>query len=499
MKKSILAILCALILTGCGTGGGTTPTETNTDGKTNYPEEAISTTDVSSTETEAETEIYNGLVAHDFGGDTFTIANYPLVYQGHSNPEIDAPEMNGEVLNDAIYNRNSVLEEKYNIYLSSAPFSSHAEIATEIEKAVIAGDETYDAAFPGLSMAFQLAVKGYLYDLSKIPFLKTDSAWWMTDVLTSTSISGKNYFVPGDMHIGAMNAAGIIYFNKKVVTNYGLESPYSVVNEGKWTLDEMKNYCKIVTHDADGNGIMDQNDAYGFDCSSFAWQPLFYGSGNLLISKDENDIPFLNAESEQNYDYVTTIVKLLNDSSATYNIHHAVGVSDLAGFGINRFMSDQTLFFIELMYGVPEFREMEGDFGLLPLPKATETQEYYSTYLHPHNASSVVVPIINAKLDETGMILEDMAFYSSQYIRPAFYEVMLKTKYARDNESSQMLDIILSKFTIDLALVMKDSGIDIDTIMRSAVVEGNTDIFSSIVAKKQVYTSILDSATEALK
>ncbi len=46
---------------------------------------------------------------------------------------------------------------------------------------------------------------------------------------------------------------------------------------------------------------------------------------------------------------------------------------------------------------------------------------------------------------------------------------------------------------------MKDSGIDIDTIMRSAVVEGNTDIFSSIVAKKQVYTSILDSATEALK
>lgn len=141
---------------------------------------------------------------------------------------------------------------------------------------------------------------------------------------------------------------------------------------------------------------------------------------------------------------------------------------------------------------------MESDFGLLPLPKANEEQAEYSTYLHPDNATSVVVPVVNTELDRTGIILEDMAFYSSELVRPAFYDIMLKSKFARDNDSARMLDIILSRTTVDLALIMKNSGIDIDNLMRTAATKGTTDILSTIAANEQKYNTILDKAVDAL-
>ncbi len=480
-KNRILTLLmAALLLTGCG-GGNTETTSGN---------EVV-------TETAVETEAaYNGLEAEDFGGITFTILNREKSpnYNAHPNPEVSAEELTGEVLNDSVYNRNQTLAEKYNISLSSVEFPDHGTINNELKKAITAGDAMYDVVFPGFEVAFQMAMNGNLYELSEIPHLQSDKAWWWTTVAANTSLAGKNYFISGDMNIGAMNASGLIYFNKQILSDHQLESPYTLVDDGKWTLSTMAELSAKVTYDVDGNGEMNHSDAYGTVSSSFGWQPLFYGSGQLLIAKDGDDLPYLDAASEQNYDHISAVVGFLNNQSTTYNVNHSTGFSDLGKLTVDMFYNNQALFFIEVMYGVPEFREMESDFGLLPLPKATEAQQKYSTYLHAGNATAVAVPVINTNLDRTGKILEDMAFYSSKYVRPAFYDIMLKSKFARDDDSARMLDIILSNFTIDLALVMKNSGIDIDNLMRDAATKGTTDILSSIAAKDQKYAEVLEKA-----
>ncbi len=484
-SKLFPLLLAALLLTSCGG----TPAETTANGADTTAETAV------------ETEpAYNGLEAEDFGGVTFTILNRQKSpnYNAHPNPEISAPEQTGEVLNDSVYNRNQTLEEKYNISLVSAEFADHGAINNELKKAITAGDALYDAVFPGFEVAFQMAMDGSLYELSEIPHLQTDKEWWWNTVAENTSIAGKNYFISGDMNIGAMNASGLIYFNKQILSDHQLESPYTIVDEGKWTLETMAALSAHVTYDVNGDGAMDHNDAYGTVSSSFGWQPLFYGSGQLLIAKDGTDTPYLEAGSEQNYDHISAVVGFLNDQSTTYNVNHSKGFSDLGKLTVDMFYNNQALFFIEVMYGVPEFREMESDFGLLPLPKANEAQQSYSTYLHAGNATAVAVPIINTSLDRTGKILEDMAFYSSEHVRPAFYDIMLKSKFARDDDSARMLDIILSNFTIDLALVMRNSGIDIDQMMRTAATNGTTDILSSIAAKDQKYAEVLKKAVDTL-
>ncbi|NLE12600.1 MAG: hypothetical protein GX628_02860 [Clostridiales bacterium] len=490
-RNRIISIFSALMLTlplfaGCAShvGGGDAADTASTD--------------TPDTVTEAK---YTGLEARDFEGADFTILNRAQSpnYNAHPYPEIEAETQNGETLNDAVWLRNLTLSEKYNINLKSVTKPQHGDIRSELGKAVSAGDAMYDAAFPGLSASFQLATDGMIFKITDVPFIDPGKPWWRGNILESTSFGGKSYFIVGDMNVGAMNSAGIVYFNKQICSDYALESPYDLVDAGSWTLEAMTRLSAEVTHDLDGDGVYTEKDCYGTECSSFAWQPLFYGSGQLLIGKDADDMPYLDADSEKNYNAISAVVAFLNNKESTFNVNHTTGIADLGALTVQMFRDSQALFFVELIYGVPQFRDMNDDFGIIPVPKANEKQEMYSSYLHNNNATAVVVPLNTADLEMSGMLLEDMAFYSSETISPAFYDIMLKSKYTRDEDSARMLDIILNNFTVDLALVMSSYGIDIDSLMRNAATKNETAILSTIAANADKYKEILNKAAELLK
>ena len=54
----------------------------------------------------------------------------------------------------------------------------------------------------------------------------------------------------------------------------------------------------------------------------------------------------------------------------------------------------------------------------------------------------LAVPITATNLERTGIITEALSAESYKRVIPAYYETALKTKYARDDESVQMLDMI---------------------------------------------------------
>ena len=60
------------------------------------------------------------------------------------------------------------------------------------------------------------------------------------------------------------------------------------------------------------------------------------------------------------------------------------------------------------------------------------------------------VPMTTSDPERTGIVLEAMAAESMYTVTPAYYDVALKGKYARDEESLDMLDIILESRCYDL-------------------------------------------------
>ena len=162
------------------------------------------------------------------------------------------------------------------------------------------------------------------------------------------------------------------------------------------------------------------------------------------------------------------------------------------------FDNGRALFYLTPLSLATTFRETLVDYGILPLPKYDENQDSYYSYVHTNNSSTSCVPITNSDLDLAGRLLEDMAYKSYTTVRPAFYDVALKVKYSRDDESAEMLDIIYDNINIDLTLVMNRSGLTIDNTLRSAMQSGATDLVSLIAGQKSACEAIIDRNVETI-
>jgi hypothetical protein len=102
---------------------------------------------------------------------------------------------------------------------------------------------------------------------------------------------------------------------------------------------------------------------------------------------------------------------------------------------------------------VERLRGMETDFGILPLPKLDAAQPDYITHMNPHTGAGIVIPRTAADLERTGMILEDLSAESRYTLQPAYYELNLQGKFMRDEESREMLDIILANTAYDIGYI----------------------------------------------
>lgn len=485
-----LSLILAVVLI-CAAGCGnvvSSDNQTNTD----------ATSDTIEPDTGKSEEIIPpDIEAVDCGGADYTIlcreagTSYTFIYS-----EVFADEQNGEPMNDAVYKRNTIIEDKYNIELVSIESGDLLALA---KRTIMAGDNEFDLIMPMISDAFSLAVEGLLVNMSDVPHIDTSKPWWMTSMVNATSIGGRNYFISGELNLSVFNAVGVTFFNKKLTEDLKFGNLYKVVNNGEWTIDKMAEYCRQVTNDINGNSEIDSSDRFGLVCSTFAWQPLYYGTGSSMITKDGDDIPHLVWDTDRNIDAIGKIVSLLNNTEETICVNHWSELQSNPGAATyNIFSEGRALFFSEVMYGAMQLRDMQDDFGILPLPKYDDIQEKYATYVHTNHSSTSCIPITNDNIDLAGCILEDMAYQSYLIIRPAFYEITLKGKNTRDEESSEMLDIIYDNINIDLTLVMNRSGLPIDSTLRSAMQDNRTDLASMIASQKSACEEIIKKNTDTI-
>jgi hypothetical protein len=114
-----------------------------------------------------------------------------------------------------------------------------------------------------------------------------------------------------------------------------------------------------------------------------------------------------------------------------------------------RFIDGYTLFADSTFKGVGDLRSIETDFGIIPYPKYTASQNRY--YARVEGGNPGVVPkTASSGLLMIGSLLESLNAESAKLVIPKYYDVTLKTKHARDEESSDMLDLIFDSRTYDL-------------------------------------------------
>ena len=303
---------------------------------------------------------------------------------------------------------------------------------------------------------FQL-VSGYTYriaaatldgsfvDWYSVPYIDLESPWWSEGFLEAASINNHSYIITGDLSSTFLQYTYAVFFNKNMAKSFNVGDIYQIVKDGKWTLEKMEEIGAGVSADLNGDGKMDHTDRWGFVTGrSTRTDAFLYAFEVPLSERDENGIPYLLGVTDKYQQVIEAVNNLLYNNGVGYLYWDYNATNET----IAVFTDGHCLFTPNRLYDASFLRSMEDDFGIIPYPKWDEAQEEYHTY-YDDRASSFSIPITAPDLELVGIVTELMAAKSYEFVRPAIYDVALKTKYARDDDSQEMIDMILDSMIFE--------------------------------------------------
>ena len=103
-----------------------------------------------------------------------------------------------------------------------------------------------------------------------------------------------------------------------------------------------------------------------------------------------------------------------------------------------------------------------------------------------------VVPKDAKDVEMTSIILEALAAESYKNVVPAFYNVALKTKGARDDESSEMIDMIRDGLTFDFGYLNSGALGGVGHLWVNLIRNDNDDVASEYAANEPTYKDNLE-------
>ena len=456
----LAAILAASTLASCGGDGGakndTDPTDMTTS----------SGGDEETSSGESDDTTIAPLEKRDLGGRTINA----FIRTEWDYEFVTDEETAGDTVSDAIHERNRAVEDKYNCKLNfieqKGDWSSHAEFTNTIHNSVLAGDGEYDFIAGYQAVLVMNILNGDLMNIYDVPNIEPDAPWWTQEGVDALTYNVKCFEIGGDITVSMLEGINCMFYNKKLAEDFSSPDFYQLVRDGKWTHDKMLEVTKGIYQDLDGDGKESDGDQFGFAAGKYYVRPFVVNYDTPTISKDGKLI--------WNNEHTINVVDKIVDFASSPDVRYA---DDNDTDATKIFTDGRALLFENSLGIASKLREMNDDFGIIPIPKFDEEQAGYKTTTK-NNVSMICVPITANDLDVSGFVLEAMCRESTDTVAKAFYETALKGKYARDEESLEMINLIRSSLTFDFGWVAS-MATDVSGAQYQNMVEAKDKNFSS--------------------
>jgi hypothetical protein len=403
----------------------------------------------------------------DFGGAAFT-----ALIRGRDAPSyipkyIFAEEQIGELVNDEAFFRNIAVEEKYNVKLT---FVERADPSANLRNQIMAGDQDVDLILDcGYAMA-PLITSGIFYNLNNLNNINPEADYWDSNSIEGYAIAGKSFLFNNDISVNHFMGARFIYFNNKLIQDYGLENPYTLIKDNQWTLDKFLEMAKSVSTDLGGQkpsavpdfvvGMLSENGS-----SNGTHIHLAIGSGIRLTEKSPEGALVPVLYSEKTEQFISKVRDVLLNQLYAFNQDEVSAGADTSQFlhiwdyGRSLFATDHFLFCHAGTGAVEQFDNMT-DFGIAPNPKWDSNQEEYAHKVD-HYSLIFAIPVNIKDPDMAGIILDYWAYLSGKTVFPKYYEIFLKNRKIRQDEAVPILEIIKRTIIYDVGEVFSESLKDV--------------------------------------
>lgn len=451
-KRTLCLLLCALFLSSSFTACSDQKPASDDDVPASENGTSVEETVPEETQPEETEPVRDSadLPEKNLDGYTFRIlARQDWNPTGSGCTLIVPEEMTGEELNDLVFERNAAIMDKYNIEYS---WTVILEANNVISQAVNGDLDEYDLVSLLPNEGNKGAMNGLYRDLYTIPYLDLTKNYWDQNMRRELSVNGKYYTICGDITFAEEEGAMLTMYNKPMADAYGIENLYDLARAGGWTIDKMQEYATKVINDADGNGTFDhENDVYGFLYhSNSALLPYLAAADTHIVTKDENDIPVLTGDLSKVENVYTIMQQLFSATGMAIDW----GTLPSPVPNMCAMIENQRVLFQNMVSSFlrRNYRDVETDFGILPMPKFDEAQETYTTSYNMLAMMCEFVPVTAKNIENIGIILEAMCD-ASYALTDTYYNVCLNSKFTRDQESFEMIKLATENIVLDSAFI----------------------------------------------
>ena len=444
MRIFAALLLCIIIFTACAADTGNDSAVTTKAADTTAAGDTVSD----------ETDIPYEYPEADYGGAELTLLNVSVLWD--MLVEIDRLELNGEVLNDAVYNRNRNMEHMYNFTLKEVSYEGdNTAVTNAARQALMAGDDVYDIMYLTLPDVPALMLEGYFYNLKNIPELNLDQPWWDQQVVDAATIDDALFFATSAWHLMAFDGTWCLFFNEDMITDYNMDSPYDHIRNNTWTIDKISEYVSSIANlNGDDSYAWNPNgnSVYGISAHVNMIQKFIRGAGEKFAVIGNNGYPEFVIENERFYSLVSKLSRIFkNGDGMTIRADTDDFNVELGGY-MHIFTSGRSLFLTGEIKAAQLMRDVDFTFGILPYPKYDEKQDsYYSTPVHQMYV--FLLPVTNPDPSFAATIADVMSYESYKNILPIYFDVVVSQKGLRNNDSIDMLNIIRDTRGIDIGEV----------------------------------------------
>lgn len=426
----------------------------------------------------------------DYSGETIT---YVMPTNYNSNFLI-CMEPDGDSLNDASVERNNRVAEKLNVVIEAIELENAPNV---FRKSIMADDHDYDFILPHATEGVAaLVTDQLLYDWTDLEYVDMTKPWWNNSMTESLGIGGKLYYASGDMVMTWQGMIAIL-FNKSYLSGMDLEKDlYQTVFDGEWTLSYLLEIINGVHKDLNGDGKMTEVDQYGLldDGEGYSFM---YAADQRVTVPDSDGVPTLALNTERMYRIVDLFYDI-SHSEDTYQEGYWTSTYDTSNYRaiLTEGRAFLTTFDIGSLY--QKLREIDYEFGILPVPKLDEEQDQYRVFCGAGligAASNISDPVMISAAAEA------MAYESYRLVRPVFFDIVLENKTVRDENSYRVLQLMHENKVFDFGFNFDKTGTAYG-MLKAVVVDKKSRDFASHYAKKEKnilkgFTKILEAVEDA--
>lgn len=476
--RSLAAVLVCLmmlsVLAGCSN---------NTDGENDdtTPSPADSTSDPAVSTPEETTADPNEFVYPEdvkFNGKEFHILNCTRD-QWNMIAYITAESMTGEEVNDATFLRQVKVEEAFGCEIIEKNVSIY-DLKKELDKTILSGEYAYDAAYQRADETIAGILDNSFIPLDEVENIHLERNYWSQDLLDVSSLDNTHYFAASDLQLMSFDGVWCIYFNAEILKNKGIDAPYQLVKDGKWTLDQLHSIaaqaCELGpdeswNYDAAGQCV------YGFATFRDGIPKLLFGLEAMFGGKDAADLPYLACTEVGFTDRALKLAEFCGEAGTYFYAQPSTGNGDAYD---QMFMDERSVFCGAEIQFAQKLRGVGMNYGMLPYPKFSESQDSYHTTMINY-LPVLTIPTTNSSPEDIGLIMDALSYEAHLTMADVYYGNRVSLKGTGDDTANDvaMLEIMRNTRSLDPFVILGLGSTLVDQVTY-CVGGGRTNIESTV-------------------